>query len=153
AAGFLLGFGNRVEHRQPEMGAPALPGRGAPDHLGSIGDRLFGMERAVLAGEALADDLGIAVDEDGHGLFSQPPPARGRSARQRRVGVCPAVFSSSATNLIFSRTARRCCVTSLFQNRRTVTPRSSNHAVRFSSRSCSRSSPCWLPSSSTANRN
>ena len=28
--------------------------------------RLLGMEGAVLAGEALADDLGVLVDEDGH---------------------------------------------------------------------------------------
>src|SRR5262249_19508441 len=29
-------------------------------------DRLLGMEGAVLAGEALADDLGVLVDENGH---------------------------------------------------------------------------------------
>ena len=48
------------------MGLAAFAGRGAADHLGAVGDRLLGMEGAVLAGEALADDLGRGVDEDGH---------------------------------------------------------------------------------------
>ena len=48
------------------MGRAAFAGRDAADHLGAVGDRLLGMERAVLAGDALADDLGVLVDEDGH---------------------------------------------------------------------------------------
>ena len=40
--------------------APPLPGRDAADHLRAVGDGLLGMERAVLAGEALADDAGVA---------------------------------------------------------------------------------------------
>src|SRR5665213_243091 len=66
AAGLVLGFGNRVEHRQIEMTAAAFAGRGAADHLGAVLDGLFGMERAVLTGEALADDLGVFIDEDRH---------------------------------------------------------------------------------------
>ena len=65
-AGFRLGLGDGVEHRQPEMRRAAFARRGAADHLGAVGDRLLGMEGAVLAGEALADDLGVLVDEDGH---------------------------------------------------------------------------------------
>jgi hypothetical protein len=47
--------------------SPPLPGDAA-DHLGAVGDRLLGVEGAVLAGEALADDLGVLVDQDGHGF-------------------------------------------------------------------------------------
>ena len=44
----------------------AFAGRDAADHLGAVGDRLLGMERALGAGEALADDLGLGIDEDRH---------------------------------------------------------------------------------------
>src|SRR5690606_22373716 len=61
-------FRDGVEHRQAEMRLAALARRGAADHPGAVFDRLLGMEAAVLAGEALADDLGVPVDEDGHYL-------------------------------------------------------------------------------------
>src|SRR5215469_6121285 len=48
------------------MGRAAFAGRHAADHLGAVGDRLLGMEGAVLAGKALADDLGVLADKDGH---------------------------------------------------------------------------------------
>src|SRR5258708_17400577 len=48
------------------MGLAAFARRGAADHLGTVVDRGLRMEGAVLAGEALADDLGVLVDEDGH---------------------------------------------------------------------------------------
>src|SRR6204780_3141945 len=48
------------------MGRAAFAGRHAADHFRAVGDRLLGMEGAVLAGETLADDLGIFIDEDGH---------------------------------------------------------------------------------------
>ena len=38
----------------------------AADHFGAVLDRGLRMEGAVLAGEALADDLGVLVDQDGH---------------------------------------------------------------------------------------
>src|SRR5665811_1630722 len=66
AAGLLARFGHGVEHRQIEMGGAAFAGRGAADHLGAVGNRLLGMECSILAGETLADDLGVLVDEDGH---------------------------------------------------------------------------------------
>jgi hypothetical protein len=48
------------------MGDATFAGRDTRHHLGAIGDRLLGMERAVIAGDALADDLGILTDQDGH---------------------------------------------------------------------------------------
>ena len=44
----------------------ALPGRDAADHPRAVGDRLLGVEGALRAGEALADDLGVLVDQNGH---------------------------------------------------------------------------------------
>src|SRR3954447_11430423 len=66
AAGLLLRLGHGVEHRQTEMCAAAFARRGPADHPGAVGDSLLGMEGAVLAGEALADDLGVLVNQDGH---------------------------------------------------------------------------------------
>src|SRR6185436_5114607 len=60
-------LGDGVEHRKTEMRRAAFARRGATDHLGAVGDRLLGMEGAVLAREALADDLGVLADEDAHG--------------------------------------------------------------------------------------
>ena len=47
-----------VEHRQVEMAGAAFARRDAADHFGAVGDRLLGMEGALRAGEALAEDLG-----------------------------------------------------------------------------------------------
>src|ERR1041384_1740404 len=58
--------GGGGERRQGEMERAALAGRHAADHAGAVGDRGFRVEGAVLAGEALADDLRVLVDEDGH---------------------------------------------------------------------------------------
>ena len=38
---------DRVEHRQVKVAAAALAGRDAADHLGAIGDGLFGVEGAL----------------------------------------------------------------------------------------------------------
>jgi hypothetical protein len=65
-AGHGLGLMDRVEDRQVEMVMPAFAGRHAADHLGAVGDGLFGVEGALRAGEALADHLGVFVDENGH---------------------------------------------------------------------------------------
>jgi hypothetical protein len=48
------------------MRLPALARRHPADHLGAVSNRLLGMERALLAGEALADYLGVFVDEYAH---------------------------------------------------------------------------------------
>src|SRR5215469_16354544 len=44
----------------------AFAGRGAADHFRPIGDGLLRVEGALVAGEALADDARVLVDEDGH---------------------------------------------------------------------------------------
>src|SRR5690606_18200653 len=56
---------DRVEAREAEVFAPALAGRHAADHLRAVGDGLFGVEGALAAGDALADDAGVFFDEDG----------------------------------------------------------------------------------------
>ena len=94
-AGVAIGLGlrvrNSVENRQPEMSRAAFAGRGAADHLGAVSDRLLGMERAVLAGETLADDAGVLVYEDGHGAL--------------RLGAC---FENLTTALVSpSRSQKR----------------------------------------------
>ena len=45
------------------MGGPTLAGRDAADHLGAVGDGLFGMEGPLGTGETLADDLGVLIVE------------------------------------------------------------------------------------------
>src|SRR3989337_158639 len=45
----------------------AFAGRHPANHARAIGDGLLGVERALRAGEALADDACVFVDEDGHG--------------------------------------------------------------------------------------
>src|SRR4029079_3889533 len=61
-----------VEHRKAEMRRSAFARRHAADHLGAIGDGLLGIERALRASEALADDARVLVDEDGHGTIRLP---------------------------------------------------------------------------------
>src|SRR6185437_1726204 len=65
-AGLGDAFAHRVEHRQVEVDGAAFARRHAADHLGAVGDRLFGMERALRAGEALAHHLGVLVHQDAH---------------------------------------------------------------------------------------
>uniref|UniRef100_A0A0N5A4I4 NAD-specific glutamate dehydrogenase n=1 Tax=Parastrongyloides trichosuri TaxID=131310 RepID=A0A0N5A4I4_PARTI len=71
-AGALLAFGDRGEDRQAfaVRAGPGLAALGrvhAADHLGAvIGQGLFGVEAAGLAGQALNQDLGVLIDEDGH---------------------------------------------------------------------------------------
>ena len=45
------------------MSGAALLWRDAPDHVRAVGDGLLAVKRAVFAGETLADDLGVLVDE------------------------------------------------------------------------------------------
>ena len=46
------------------MGRAAFSGGDATDHLGAVSDRLLGVEGALRAGEALANDARILIDED-----------------------------------------------------------------------------------------
>jgi hypothetical protein len=55
-------------------GLAALLRVDAADHLRAvIGQRLLGVEGAGLAGQALNQDLGVFVDENGHGLRIPSP--------------------------------------------------------------------------------
>src|SRR5690606_37839111 len=71
-AGFLDRFGNGVEHRQVEVFLAALARRHAADHFGAVGNRLLGMEGALRAGKALADNPRVLVDQYAH---ATPPAA------------------------------------------------------------------------------
>src|SRR5260370_23686629 len=55
-----------VEDRQHQPGQSALARRCPADHAGAIIYRGLRMKGAVLAGKALADDLGAAVDQNRH---------------------------------------------------------------------------------------
>src|SRR5581483_2400065 len=48
------------------MLGPRLAGRDSADDLRAVFHRLPGVERALAAGNALADDLCVLVDENGH---------------------------------------------------------------------------------------
>src|SRR5262249_36537467 len=66
AVGLFARLGNGIEYRQAEMNGAAFPGRSTADHLGALGHRLLGMERAIPAGDPLTDDSRFLVDEDWH---------------------------------------------------------------------------------------
>ncbi|MNW65194.1 hypothetical protein D3C74_435520 [compost metagenome] len=42
----------------------------AANHLGAVGDGLFGVESALRAGNTLADNFGVFIDQDAHYLPS-----------------------------------------------------------------------------------
>ena len=66
-------FVDRVENGQTEVVGAAFAGGHAADHLRAIGNRLFGVEGALAAGEALADDLGVLINEDCHLITPSRP--------------------------------------------------------------------------------
>ena len=63
-AGLSHRLSHGVEDGQPEMLGAALAGGHAADHARAIGDRLLGVEGALRAGDALADDARILIDEN-----------------------------------------------------------------------------------------
>ena len=81
-------LGNRIEHRQAEMRLPALAWGDTTDHGSAVIDRLFGMEGALRAGEALADDPGLLVYENRHGT-SPVTRSRRRFSPLRRPDCQP----------------------------------------------------------------
>ena len=86
----------RVVDRQAKVQAAAFAGGDAADHLRAVGDGLFGVEGALRAGEALADQAGAGVDEHGGGID------RGREALSgSAVGGhdCLRVLRTVATNV------------------------------------------------------
>ena len=93
--------GRHVDHRRVGAGArdrvatvsntgsprwvvPPLPGVTPPTIRRAVGDRLLGVERALGAGEALADDLGVAIDQNRH-QDEVPTAATTFSAASRKV--------------------------------------------------------------------
>src|SRR6202171_1493790 len=96
------------------MGAAALARRGAADHLGAVGDRLLGMEGTVLAGEALADDLGVLVDQERHRQPFTPftifCAASSRSSAEVTLRLDVAMISLPSSTLVpSSRTTSGTC--------------------------------------------
>src|SRR5262249_24603818 len=75
-----------VEDRQVEGGGSALARRDPAPHLGAVGNGLLGMKGALGAGEALADDLGGGVGEDGHHAAS-PSAVTALSAESARFSA------------------------------------------------------------------
>src|SRR5206468_10673608 len=71
-ARFRYRLRNRVEHRQrrPRFlagpGGPALLGRDAADKLRAVLEALVGVKPPGRAGDPLADDAGVLVNEDAH---------------------------------------------------------------------------------------
>ena len=65
-AGLRDGVRYGVEDGAIQMGLAASPGRDSSHYLRSVFNALFGMKRALLAGESLADDPGVFVDEYAH---------------------------------------------------------------------------------------
>src|SRR5206468_2406476 len=60
------GFLDGVEDRALEMGRTALPRGHAADDVRAVGDHLVGVERALVAREALDDDGGALIEQDAH---------------------------------------------------------------------------------------
>src|SRR5690554_936995 len=69
-AGLLDRLLDCVEHRQPQMRLSAFARRHATHHLSAVGDRLLGVEGSLPTRKALADNLGVLVDQDTHYLPS-----------------------------------------------------------------------------------
>src|SRR5690606_5142212 len=55
-----------IEHRQAKVGLSTLARRHAADHLGAVGNRLFGVIGALGSGEALADNACVLVQQYTH---------------------------------------------------------------------------------------
>lgn len=56
------GFAHGVEHRQAKVGGAAFTWGDTANHFGAVGNRLFAVESALFAGEALANDFGVFVN-------------------------------------------------------------------------------------------
>ena len=85
----LACFLDRAEHRQVQVRRARLLRIDATDHLGAVGDRLFAVEGAGLAGEPLADEFRVFADPDAHVRLLTPSsrhPRRRRSSALRRRG-------------------------------------------------------------------
>src|SRR5579863_10504073 len=97
------------------MRGAAFPRRDAAHHLGAVGDRLLGVEGALRAGEALADDLGGMIDQDRHqaASFTAVTTFSAASARLSAVTIgrpdSARIFLPSRTLVPSSRTTSGTC--------------------------------------------
>ena len=93
---FSTRLGDGVEDGQADVGRAALAGGDAADDLGAVGDGLLGVEGALRAGEALADDAWCSCRR---GWTSVHFPmgreeARSRAARRTAAPVQSAIAST-----------------------------------------------------------
>src|ERR1700730_10163924 len=92
-AGPLNCFLHGVEHRQAEMGGAALAGCDTPHDLGAVGDHFLGMERTLVACEALNQDPACFAVQNAHRLCLSSSNFRRRSGtlywrKMRTKHVC-----------------------------------------------------------------
>src|SRR5216684_4378326 len=132
-AGPAHGFVDGVEDGQVEMLGAAFAGCHAADHLGAVGDRLLGVERALGAGEALANDFRLGIDQDCH---------------QAASFTALTTFSAASARLSAERMGRPDSL-KIFLPRRTLVPSS-----RTTSGTCSATSraAATMPSAMTSQR-
>src|SRR5437899_4497479 len=97
-----------------------FPRRYAAGHLGAVGDRLLGMEGALGAGEALADDRRRGIHKDGHHAASLTTSTTFLAASSKfsaAISVspdCPRSLRPNSTLVPSSRTTSgTCSLTSL----------------------------------------
>ena len=89
---------NRVEYGQPEVLLASLPRRDSPDHVRAVLDGLLGVESALLAREALADDLRLSgqTHVDVGRRVAGGGPGRGRA--EQRGQACKMRVMQSKKN-------------------------------------------------------
>jgi hypothetical protein len=80
----LLGISDVTEDWESEVLWASLLNVDSSDHFGSVSNSSFSMESTVLAGHALADDLGMFVDEDVGLLSSEVTTGRHSEKRVLR---------------------------------------------------------------------
>ena len=73
-----------VEDRQALDRFAAFAGRDAADHLGAVFQAALGVELPDLAGDSLADDAGVFVDQDAHGAWLRRGANRSLGMRRGR---------------------------------------------------------------------
>src|SRR6185437_4582498 len=94
---------DRIEHGQAEVLLTAAPGRYAADELRAIGNRLLRMESALFAGEALANDPSVRVDQNAH---DRKPLLAGRKRDDLARGICQIGGRSDGEAAVGQRRAR-----------------------------------------------
>src|SRR5690606_2254576 len=109
--GLLYCLTHGVEHRQAQMLGTAFSGADATHHFGAVLNRLLRVESTLCAGKALADNLGVFIDQDAHYL----PPAA--------LTTCSAASARLVAAMIFRPLSARTLAprSALLPSRRTTT--------------------------------